>query len=458
MATGAALLVAAGAFALPIWVIAPWCAVAAGGILLFAERAEDPRLKSSAWGFAAATLFLLIAGFTLEEGYRAVGEPSPIDIGGAVRWLVPAAVALLFARRAGSARGAAIGQLFAVLFFYLAAAQLVPPLLLPLIPTVLVAALSYAVRPTPAPALIASYMLLLFWASAPLMIWSFPAIASLAGEPFLSGQLPILSAAYLRLALPALAIALAIRRADLDPTMRFIAITSSAALAAVAAHVVFKQLLTLDSFERFVALGLAERTLWEALLAGGALAAWRLRRSLIAIGLAAASLAHFAWFTLLLHNPLWSAQAVGPWLIPAYGIALALLHLSARTALLRSVHRALEWGKILLIPLLAISLLRQMFAGWLLAVGEVGAAEDIIRSLLGALIAITYLQWGIQRRARDWRIASLILMLGTVAKVFLFDAGGLDGLIRVASFAALGFSLIGVGWLYSRYLPDPRAA
>ena len=47
-------------------------------------------------------------------------------------------------------------------------------------------------------------------------------------------------------------------------------------------------------------------------------------------------------------------------------------------------------------------------------------------------------------------------MLATVGKVFLFDASGLDGLVRVASFAALGFSLIGVGWLYSRYLPDPR--
>ena len=45
-------------------------------------------------------------------------------------------------------------------------------------------------------------------------------------------------------------------------------------------------------------------------------------------------------------------------------------------------------------------------------------------------------------------------MLGAVAKVFLFDASGLDGLLRIASFAALGFSLIGIGWLYSRYLPD----
>ncbi|NCQ63311.1 MAG: DUF2339 domain-containing protein, partial [Alphaproteobacteria bacterium] len=39
-----------------------------------------------------------------------------------------------------------------------------------------------------------------------------------------------------------------------------------------------------------------------------------------------------------------------------------------------------------------------------------------------------------------------------VAKVFLVDAAGLDGLLRVASFLALGFSLIGIGWIYSRLL------
>ena len=42
--------------------------------------------------------------------------------------------------------------------------------------------------------------------------------------------------------------------------------------------------------------------------------------------------------------------------------------------------------------------------------------------------------------------------------MFLLDTSGLDGLIRIASFAALGFSLIGIGWLYSRYLPDTDAA
>jgi len=43
-------------------------------------------------------------------------------------------------------------------------------------------------------------------------------------------------------------------------------------------------------------------------------------------------------------------------------------------------------------------------------------------------------------------------MIVATLKVFLFDASGLDGLARIGSFVALGFSLIGLGWLYSRQL------
>jgi uncharacterized membrane protein len=70
-------------------------------------------------------------------------------------------------------------------------------------------------------------------------------------------------------------------------------------------------------------------------------------------------------------------------------------------------------------------------------------------------LAIGYLVWGIRSGQRAWRIGSLLLMLVAVAKVFLLDASGLEGLLRIVSFLALGFSLIGIGWLYSRYLkPD----
>src|SRR3546814_15579465 len=58
---------------------------------------------------------------------------------------------------------------------------------------------------------------------------------------------------------------------------------------------------------------------------------------------------------------------------------------------------------------------------------SVGQVEDILRSVLALALAIGFLLWGIRgqaqaENARDWRIASLLLMLLAVAKVFLLDA------------------------------------
>lgn len=106
----------------------------------------------------------------------------------------------------------------------------------------------------------------------------------------------------------------------------------------------------------------------------------------------------------------------------------------------------------LLLAFLALSVLRQLFHGSLIAGPEVTAGEDIFRSVVAVLLAIGYLLWGIAKGSRDWRIGSLLLMIAAVAKVFLLDAAGLDGLLRIASFVALGLSLIGIGWLYSRFL------
>jgi uncharacterized membrane protein len=56
------------------------------------------------------------------------------------------------------------------------------------------------------------------------------------------------------------------------------------------------------------------------------------------------------------------------------------------------------------------------------------------------------------------RYASLAVLVITAAKVFLFDMAGLTGLYRVASFLGLGLSLVGIGYLYQRFVfHDPAA-
>jgi uncharacterized membrane protein len=42
-------------------------------------------------------------------------------------------------------------------------------------------------------------------------------------------------------------------------------------------------------------------------------------------------------------------------------------------------------------------------------------------------------------------------------KVFLFDMGALTGLYRAGSFLGLGVSLIGIGYLYQRFVFPPKA-
>ena len=69
----------------------------------------------------------------------------------------------------------------------------------------------------------------------------------------------------------------------------------------------------------------------------------------------------------------------------------------------------------------------------------------------GVLLAL-----GIRRMSSALRYASLALVMLTTAKLFVFDMSELTGLFRVASFLGLGLSLIGVGYLYQRFVFPPR--
>jgi uncharacterized membrane protein len=52
--------------------------------------------------------------------------------------------------------------------------------------------------------------------------------------------------------------------------------------------------------------------------------------------------------------------------------------------------------------------------------------------------------------SKDVYRAGIGLLLVVIAKIFLFDMAGLEGLLRVASFMGLGLALLGLGWLYQR--------
>lgn len=467
VAATALLLTSAVVLGLEAWSWTAATAAVAGGLLLIGRAAGDRRIEPAGWVAGFGAIMVLVAGDhdVIDQFNRIAGLPADVaPVPALLRWGALAAVAGLYAWRADSRITRAVAQVLTVLFGYCLIAQVVPPTPLPLVTAGLIAAIAAAARARPhiplLPAIGSALFLILAWATLPFAHWTGPAYISLIGEPLLTTELPALRDTLLRLLIPAAAIggALWLLGTRLTAIPRRIGTTAGLALAIGAGHILFKQIFDIDSYEAFIRHGLIERTCWEALLAIAGIAIWHRHRitGRIVIG---AAMAHFAWYTLALHNPLWWEQAVGglpllSWLLPAYGLPLVLLWAFGRyepdAARRFAMPRAI--AQMVLIAMLLGSALRQAFVGNLLTVPGVSELEDISRSVITIALAIGFLLWGIARRSRLWRVASLLLMIAAVIKVFLFDAAGLDGLARIGSFVALGFSLIGIGWLYSRQL------
>jgi len=95
---------------------------------------------------------------------------------------------------------------------------------------------------------------------------------------------------------------------------------------------------------------------------------------------------------------------------------------------------------------------RHYFHPEYLNTGEIGNAEMYSYSaawlLFGIGLAFTSVYLGLSQL----RIASLVVIVITVGKVFLVDAKELEGLLRVLSFLGLGVSLLGLSYFYTRFL------
>jgi uncharacterized membrane protein len=106
----------------------------------------------------------------------------------------------------------------------------------------------------------------------------------------------------------------------------------------------------------------------------------------------------------------------------------------------------------MLVFVLASYNVRQFFHPHFLMQGETTNAETYTYSAIWLLLGAALLLAGTLKQNKPMRVASLVLMILTVGKVFLYDAGELTGLYRVASFLGLGFSLLGLSWFYSRFV------
>jgi uncharacterized membrane protein len=296
--------------------------------------------------------------------------------------------------------------------------------------------------------------------------WLGGSLLTLAGEPLFVTSLPLPWRAVCDLIVPGAILTIAAWRSGaLVPSILSRGLFAATGLLGIAGlFILYKQIFAIDGGGAFKDHGMLERVLLDQMLflLGWAALNWRDRMAgLRELGLAVSgiALARVLLYHALLFDPLWRLQLVGAvplanLLAPAFLFPLGWLWLAgkAEPVLAARFKLGITGIQMTLIGLFVAASLRQLFHGSLLAVGGVGQAEDIGRSLAAIALAIGFLRWGIWKRERPWRIASLVLMLLAVAKVFVVDTSGLEGLVRIASFVALGFSLIGIGWLYSRHL------
>jgi uncharacterized membrane protein len=84
-------------------------------------------------------------------------------------------------------------------------------------------------------------------------------------------------------------------------------------------------------------------------------------------------------------------------------------------------------------------------------------AESYAVSLAWILTGILIFAAGLKLDRQTIRYGGLAVLVLAVLKVFAFDLFELGGLWRIASIVGLGLCLIGVGWLYTKFIQKPKA-
>jgi uncharacterized membrane protein len=174
----------------------------------------------------------------------------------------------------------------------------------------------------------------------------------------------------------------------------------------------------------------------------------------------------FVAVNLLLLNPLWTGDAVEGGRI-FNSLWLAYLAPVGLIAVIAPKLDGLGWVR-LRTPLAVLALVLFMafvslmvkvwFEGPQIALGGESDAESYSLSLAWVICAGGLFVAGLRLARKPIRLGGLIVMVLTVLKVFLIDLSDLGGLWRIASLLGLGLCLVGMGWLYARYVKQADEA
>jgi uncharacterized membrane protein len=183
-------------------------------------------------------------------------------------------------------------------------------------------------------------------------------------------------------------------------------------------------------------------------------------RILIAAGVTATIL-----FNLLLFNPAFTNEPV-PGNFALNALTLAYAAPAVLLALLATKLPVLGWDKLrqgfgvvsLVLGLAYVTLqTKWAFQGRLMQANTLSDAEGYAYSAVWLVCALALFIAGLKFSRQYIRYAGLAVTILVVSKVFLLDMAGLQGLYRIGSFIGLGLCLVGIGWLYQKFLMAPAA-
>jgi uncharacterized membrane protein len=149
--------------------------------------------------------------------------------------------------------------------------------------------------------------------------------------------------------------------------------------------------------------------------------------------------------------------------------ALLLAYLAPVTLIGLIVTRldAIGWGRLrpaagglaLLLAFVYITMeTKRVYQGHLMVPESLSVSESYAYSAVWLVFALALFVAGLKLAKAYVRYAGLGVMVPVVLKVFLLDMSSLEGLYRIASFVGLGICLVGIGWLYQRFVQNPQQA
>ncbi len=145
-------------------------------------------------------------------------------------------------------------------------------------------------------------------------------------------------------------------------------------------------------------------------------------------------------------------------LLLAYLAPVLLLGLIARKLELLNWERLRPAAGLLALVLTFVYLTletKRVFQGHALVAWSTSVEESYAYSAVWLAFALALFVAGLRMSRQYVRYAGLGVMVLVVLKVFLWDMSSLEGLYRIASFIGLGLCLVGIGWLYQRFIQQP---